>query len=324
MVEPLRIVTFNVFPPAYQLIATWAARRGHRLVLLVTSPSPRGERYGAGHRDLVESVPADQDVLITTRLRRTAAPVIRTMAPDLIVSATFPHRIPPEVTAIPRYGAVNLHPAPLPRGRGPNPQRLIYEGDTIVAGTLHRIAPDFDAGAVLSLQERSLPDDLTPGAILGAWSELLAAALDEGAARAAAGEPGDEQDERLATYAAPFTEEERWLTWNEPARTVQRRVAALNLSGPTARARIGGQEVLVLDVRARPAASSPARPGSILDRSGDTVTVQVADGAIAITVRPWPSSAIEGGVFAPEIVAASSVVNGAGADARRLRSEEGR
>jgi methionyl-tRNA formyltransferase len=324
MAEGLRVVTFNVFPPAYQLIAGWAERRGHRLVLLVTSPGLQGERYGAGHRELVGSVPVEQDTLITTRLRRTAAPVIQALAPDLIVSATFPHRIPPEVTAIPRYGAVNLHPAPLPRGRGPNPQRLIYEGEMTVAGTLHRIAPDFDAGAVLSRRARSLPTDVSSEAILGAWSELLATALDEGTARAVAGEPGEEQDETLATYAAPFTEAERWLTWDEPARTVQRRVAALNLLGPTARARIDGEAVLLLDARVDPGASPPAAPGSILDRSGDTLTVRVADGALVVTVRPWPSPATEGDDLTGEVGGAPLVPNAPAASARELPQEDGR
>ena len=285
-VGALRVVTFNVFPPAYELVAGWAARHGHRLVLLVTSPGPEGARYGVGYRELVAAVPPAQDILVTTRMRRTAAPVIAALAPDLIVSATFPHRIPPEVTAIPRYGAVNLHPAPLPRGRGPAPQRLIYDGDLTVAGALHRIEPEFDAGAVLSLHRRSLPPAVTPEAIMDAWTDLLALALDEGTRRAVAGEWGDPQDETLATYAPPFTQDERWLSWDEPALTIQRRAAALNILGPSARARLDGQPVLLLDVRARPDDVPARAPGTVLDRTGDVVTVRVADGAVEATIRP--------------------------------------
>ena len=287
MTNGLRVVTFNVFPAAYELVAAWASRHGHRLVLLVTSPGPQGARYGVGHRELIAAAPPEQDILVTIRMRRTAAPAIAAQAPDLIVSATFPHRIPPEVTAIPRYGAVNLHPAPLPRGRGPAPQRLIYEGDRTAAAALHRIEPAFDAGAILSLHQRPLPAALTPEAIMGAWTDLLALALDEGTRRAIAGEPGEPQDETLATYAGPFTEEERWLSWDEPALTVQRRAAALNILGPTARARIDGHPVLLLDVRARPGVGSPTSPGTVLDRAGDLVTVRVADGAVEATARPW-------------------------------------
>src|SRR5262245_42430078 len=109
MSDRLRIVSFNVLRMAYGLLANWAAEHEHRIILVVTSPAGNEQRYGESYLRLVEALPPTQDVLITTRMRRTVAPVLTTLAPDLIISATFPHRIPPEVTAIPRYGAINLH-----------------------------------------------------------------------------------------------------------------------------------------------------------------------------------------------------------------------
>lgn len=283
MTAGLRVVAFNVVPLAYQLVAAWAERNGHQIVLLITSPA--GERYNTTRHQLIEAAPRNQDILITTRLRRTAAPVIAALAPDLIVSATFPHRIPPEVTAIPRLGAVNLHPAPLPRGRGPNPQRMIYEGDLTVAGTLHRIVPEFDAGPILSQHLRQLPADITPELILRSWLELVGTALEEGTRRAAAGELGDVQDESLATYCAPFTAEEYWLSWAEPALTVQRRAAALNLVGPAARAHLDRQPVVVSNVRSSAGAAPDARPGTVIERTGDHAVIRVADGMVEATVQ---------------------------------------
>lgn len=284
MTEPLRIVTFNVVPQAYQFLAGWAAARGHRIVLLVTTPGAPDGRYGPDFQGLLGVVPPEQDVLVTARLRKTATPVIAALAPDLIISATFPLRIPPQVTSIPRYGAVNLHPAPLPRGRGPNPMRLIYEGDMTIAGALHRIEPEFDAGAVLSVQTRPLPDEISSETILGAMGEMMLAALEEGVARAVAGEYGDAQDETKASYPLPFTDEERRLRWDEPARTIQRRAAALNVLGPVARATIDGADLLVLTARAHPGGLSQAAPGTVLARVGGTVTVATEDGAIDVTV----------------------------------------
>ena len=97
----LQIVGFHVVPQAYQVFADWAARHGHRMVLVVTSPGPTGtsasgvsrERYGTSAADLVAAVPHTQDVLVTTRMKTIATPVLRTLAPDLIVCATFPQRI---------------------------------------------------------------------------------------------------------------------------------------------------------------------------------------------------------------------------------------
>ena len=37
----LRIVAYCVRPQAYDLIARWCAREGHKLLLVVTSPGPK-------------------------------------------------------------------------------------------------------------------------------------------------------------------------------------------------------------------------------------------------------------------------------------------
>lgn len=285
MSEGLRIVSFNIYPTFYALVAGWAAKRGHRLVLMVTTPAPVEERYGGkGYRELIATVPREQEILIARRLRATAAPAIRALQPDLILAASFPHRIPEEVTAIPRFGAFNLHTAPLPRGRGPYPERLVYEGDQFVSAVLHRIAPEFDSGAILSRARCELPAAVTSEAIMGAWMEALEAALDQGVARAVAGEPGDAQDESRATTTAPFSEAERSLRWDEPALTVQRRAAALNLRGPAALARIDGKLVLVDGVRAISKEGPAARPGAVLQRADDLITIGVADGAVEMRV----------------------------------------
>ncbi len=280
----LRIVTFNVEPPAYQLVAEWAARHGHELVLVVTAPGRPTSPYD-GYREIVAMVPRGQDVLVTTRLRR-AAPLIAALAPDLVLSYTFPYRIPPEVTAIPRCGAVNLHPSPLPRYRGPNPARMLYDGEPTLGATLHRIDIDFDTGPILARHERPLPADASPERVVAGWREVLVAALEEGVTRAAAGDPGIPQDDSLASYAAPFTEEERWLNWDDPAALLQRRTTALNLVLPLARATIDGRPYAIH--RVCPLAGPPpcAPPGTLLDRTADALIVRAADAAVEVLTTP--------------------------------------
>jgi methionyl-tRNA formyltransferase len=285
--EPLRIVLCSAFVGGYRLVADWAERHGHRITMLVAPPGTRA-LYGGGQEDLLDAVPEQQDVLVTNRLRGTAAPVMAALAPDLLVSAAFPRRIPVDMTGIPRLGAVNLHPAPLPQGRGPNPQRMIYEGTMVTGAALHRTAEEFDAGAILSRRERPMPDGsgLTPELIFEAWRQLLAEVLEEGMARVVAGDWGEPQDEALATYAGPFTDDECWLDWHEPARVLQRRYAALNLLSLRARVRIGGESFQVLELRAAGAGPDRASPGTVLDRSGDTLVVGAANGAVEVRVRP--------------------------------------
>ncbi len=276
-----RLILFCVNPEAYGVVRLWAERAGHRLVLIVTSPGPKRAR-STGYRAIIAQAPPAQDILVTTGMRRVA-PLLAALDPDLILSFTLPFRLPPEVTELPRHGAVNLHPAPLPAYRGPNPARMVYNGEPTLGATLHRTAEEFDTGAILSRHEAPAPAEITPTAVLRTWIELLLRALDEGVARALADEPGIPQDEANASYAASFTPEEMWLDWTLPATMLQRRATALNLFEVQARAWIEGRAYLLDQVQALPEAPPDRPPGAVLDRSTQTITVQTGRGALRVT-----------------------------------------
>ena len=208
----------NAFLPGYTLVAEWAERHGHEIALVVTPPIGASDRYDEQAQPFVLDLPKTTSVLVTGKLRSVAAPVIAGLAPDLVISAAFPRLIPAEILAIPRHGAVNLHPSALPSGRGPNPARLIYEGAATLGATLHRTEAEFDTGAILSQRERPLPDDLSGPAIFQAWMEMLREVLEEGAARSLAGEPGVPQDPARASEAPAFTADEAVLDLSEPFR----------------------------------------------------------------------------------------------------------
>jgi methionyl-tRNA formyltransferase len=200
-----RLILYCVNPHAYELVRHWAERAGHHLSLIVTSPGPKRAR-STGYRQIIAQAPPEQDLLVTTGMRRTA-PLLAALEPDLILSFTLPFRLPLEVTTLPRHGAVNLHPAPLPAYRGPNPARMVFDGAPTLGATLHRTAEEFDTGAILSRQEEPTPAAITRATVLEVWAALLRRALDEGVARALADEPGTPQEEAGASYAASFAPE---------------------------------------------------------------------------------------------------------------------
>ena len=83
------------------------------------------------------------------------------LEPDLLVSAFFNQRIGEAVTAIPRAGAVNIHPSLLPDFRGVDPvffARLRGAGNMGVS--VHRVTADFDTGPLLA----QAAVDVAPGA----------------------------------------------------------------------------------------------------------------------------------------------------------------
>ncbi|WP_204072128.1 methionyl-tRNA formyltransferase [Planotetraspora phitsanulokensis] len=271
----------HAYLPGYRLVADWAERHGHEIVLVVTPPTGANQRYDKNATPFVLDLPRDANVLVTGQLRTIAAPVIDSLQPDLVISAAFPRLIPAEILGVPKYGAFNLHPSPLPAGRGPNPGRLIYEGATTVGAALHRTERDFDTGAVLSRRERPLPDDLDGPALGRLWTEMLAECLEEGAARAVAGDPGIPQDPSKASEAPFYTDAERLIDLTEPVATIRRRVAALNVTAPQARIRLDGSEETVVNAYGVPA-DRPSSPGTVLERHPDGWTVQAGDRPLRI------------------------------------------
>ena len=97
--------------------------------------------------------------LLTTDLRSAALLAeLRGLAPDWLVVACFPWRIPASILATPRRGALNLHPSLLPRWRGPEPLFWTFHaGDATTGVTVHRLTDRLDAGPVVAQRRRPLP-----------------------------------------------------------------------------------------------------------------------------------------------------------------------
>ena len=278
----LRVILFTNFAPVYQLAQGWAARHGHTLHLVVTTPGPTARR-STMYRMVIEAAPPEQDILITTRMRRLASH-LAPLSPDLIVSASFPYRIPAEVTALARLGAYNLHPAALPRYRGPNPPRAIYEGQSMGA-TLHRTEAEFDAGAILYRKEVPLPDDTSPENVMAALGAVASEVWEAGLAAAIAGAAGEPQNEAEATYAALFSEDETRLDWNRPKAVLQRQATALNVFGGHAQARLDGRPVQIDRLDPLPDPRPSGANGDVVARDSEAATVLVADGLVRVRAR---------------------------------------
>lgn len=284
--KSLRIVTFNFLPLGYDLLTEWIHAQGHRHVLAVTTPGPTS-RPTPSYMEIVKKAPRDVDVLVTTRLRSVATPLIRALQPDLITCLSFPYRITPELCAIPTYGAVNIHPAVLPAYRGPNVMRQFYEGAPVYGATAHWIAEDYDTGRILSQKSAPMPELVTFETVFPRWRGLMMQAIAEGMERALAGEPGTSQDDSQASYAAPFSEDEKWLDWNEPTLVLQRKATALNaLRRGEARARIEGQPFQILETQVLSDRKEGTMPGECLERSEEGMIIRTADGALRIKIQP--------------------------------------
>lgn len=87
------------------------------------------------------------------------------IAPDAIIAACFPWRLPRWLRSLPPGGCLNVHPSLLPDGRGPEPVFWAFRwGLTATGVTLHVMDEGFDTGPVVAQRRVANPDGATiPG-----------------------------------------------------------------------------------------------------------------------------------------------------------------
>ena len=80
--------------------------------------------------------------------------LLREIAPDFIFSFYYRNMIKPDVLAIPRHGALNLHGSYLPRYRGRVPVNwAVINGETETGATLHYMVEKPDAGDIVDQEK---------------------------------------------------------------------------------------------------------------------------------------------------------------------------
>jgi methionyl-tRNA formyltransferase len=293
--ESWRIVVFTNMPGGmiYSLVNEVVRPLGHRVVGVVTSPGPK-RRRSPTYLEVVAAVPPGVDVIVSNHPERWSA-MLAPWRPDLIISGGFPWRIPAEVLALPRLGAINFHDALLPRHRGPNATGWAFRLDDAETGlTIHRITPEFDTGPVLAQARVPITDDDNLSTLMAKIVDHAPALLRQALERVARGDPGDAQAEGQATEAGLFEDGWRIIDWSQPARTIHNQVRSwvgLRDIPLGALAEVDGETLQITRTRLipdSPTAREPAPPGTVVHRDGERLIVQCGDGPIEILA--WSSA----------------------------------
>jgi methionyl-tRNA formyltransferase len=121
-----------------------------------------------------------------------------------LISAYFKYLVPKSMLDVFASRAVNLHPAPLPRYRGPDPIVAMILDRTILtdgAMTLHALNQSFDEGPIIACEPVALSADLDIGGYQLALAQAAARLTGGALQRYLAGElQAVPQDESQATY----------------------------------------------------------------------------------------------------------------------------
>ncbi|HET9950704.1 MAG TPA: methionyl-tRNA formyltransferase [Candidatus Eisenbacteria bacterium] len=153
---------------------------------------------------------------------------VRALAPDLLIVVAYGQILSPELLALPRLGALNVHFSLLPRHRGAAPvQAALLAGDDETGVSTMWMTEGLDEGDVFL----SRPTPIAPGENAGALGERLTemgadllaeslSLLDRGLGTRRP------QDHALATYAPKIRGEDARLLFEAPAAELARRVRA--------------------------------------------------------------------------------------------------
>ncbi|MDT0447327.1 methionyl-tRNA formyltransferase [Streptomyces johnsoniae] len=241
----LRIAVISSGPEEFSTIHAACTDAGHVPVAYFYGRSlrPGGPLLdGAGQTaaSILPAVPAKTDLLLPGSMSGLAL-ALAGYRPDLLVVFGFAWRLPPHVLAIPRLGALNIHVSMLPKYRGPAPLLwAIRNGDPTGGITVHWMDEDFDTGNILAQRDGiPLADDISWASYCTDAMPVVHGLLRTALERAAAGEAGEPQDERRATYAGFMEAAFSRVQWSDNARTIHDQVRTHRFmrtpDGPVAR-----------------------------------------------------------------------------------------
>lgn len=212
------------------------------------------------------------------------------LAPDCVVVSSYDRILPERLLA--RRPFVNVHYAPLPeyRGRATVNWAIINQRpDTAI--TVHVLAPELDAGAILLQQRVAIGPDDSVTDLYAVLNELQRLHLGATVERHLEGDRGMAQDDGAATYTCTRVPADGEIDWNRPSADVHALVRALGEPFPGAFTHLDCRR-LVIWRAAQPEA--PRRwagrvPGRVVARSSAEgwVDVLTGDGVLRLhSVQP--------------------------------------
>lgn len=235
---------------------------------------------------LAHDIPVLQPVKVRTG---EFAGQLRSLAPDLIVTAAYGRILPPDILAIPPLGCLNVHGSLLPAYRGAAPvQWSIIDGQPETGITIMKMDEGMDTGDILLQGCLPITADLDGGQLMDALAQLGADLLPAAITGVLDGTllPVP-QDHSRATYAAMVNRQTGQIDWQCSAQQIHNLVrgtypwpGAWTILPDGKRLKIHRTRVSQADTDHPATGISTAVPGTILHARPTGITVATGDGAV--------------------------------------------
>lgn len=153
---------------------------------------------------------------------------IKSLSPDLIVTAAYGQILPKDILDIPTLGCINVHASLLPKYRGACPiQQAILEGEDKTGITIMYMDIGMDTGDIILQREISISPDENCQSLHDRLSRLGADLLSEALILFDKGKPkGIPQDPNKATYSQKIDKSTGEIDWNMDVNKIKNHVRA--------------------------------------------------------------------------------------------------
>ena len=184
------------------------------------------------------------------KISRDGVETLKSLAPDIMVTAAYGQILSQEVIEIAPHGIINIHGSLLPKLRGAAPiQYAVLQGLEKTGITILNTVRKVDAGEIILQKELEVKPFETNGELFERMSQLGAEAVVEALHLIETGKvtytPQVEED---ATFCSKITAEQERIDWSKPSNEIINLVRALNPS-PAAWTEADGKRLKIYALR---------------------------------------------------------------------------
>ena len=239
---------------------------GYNVVGVFCQPDrPKGRGHTLAACPVKELAQKSIPVFQPERIKRPeGVEMLRSLEPDLCVTAAFGQLLSQEILDIPKLGTINVHSSLLPKHRGSAPINWsIIKGDQVTGVTTMFTDKGMDTGDILLMRETPIGERETAGELSDRLAEMGAQLLIETLRALEAGTlTRIPQDHDAATYEPKMDKELGRIDWTKTAREIDCLVRGTT-PWPGAFTTVADQTIKVFELEVRAGAAS-AQPGEIV------------------------------------------------------------
>jgi len=211
---------------------------------------------------------------------------VAALQPDFLFSFYYRNMLGPELLALPRRGAYNMHGSLLPKYRGRVPVNwAVIMGERETGATLHQMVEKPDAGGIVDQEAVPIGPEDTAAEVFGKVTEAAALVLARALPGLIAGSARiTPQDLSLGSYHGGRKPEDGRIDWAKSAQEVHNLVRGVAPPYPGAFTRVGATTLRILRTRLepdrRPRSGAPGlyfEAGSYFADCGDGKVLQILE-----------------------------------------------